>query len=89
MSLFQSAGSFKSVSPFFACSITSGNLNVLSSITGLQKDRDRGTAGPKEGLSSIGRFRMNSQDLSQILIFLKKIGFRKARLNLTCILNKI
>ena len=24
---------------------------------GLQKDRDRGTAGPKEGLSSIGRFR--------------------------------
>ena len=23
---------------------------------GLQKDRDRGTAGPKEGLSSIGRF---------------------------------
>ena len=25
-------------------------------LAGLQKDRDRGTAGPKEGLSSIGSF---------------------------------
>ena len=29
--------------------------------TGFQKDRDRGTAGPKEGVSPIGRFGLKGQ----------------------------
>ena len=36
---------------------------------GLQKDRDRRTGGPKEGLCSIGRCRIKYQILVRILIF--------------------
>ena len=38
-------------------------------VPGLQKDRDRRTAGPMEGLSSIGRFSKTSKIWNKFSIF--------------------
>ena len=42
--------------------------------TGLQKDRDRGTAGTKEGSSSIGRFGSKAKNVVVIVLFLHIIN---------------
>ena len=41
---------------------------MIASTTGLQKDRDNGTAGPKEGFSPIGRFGLKGQNCCQLFL---------------------
>ena len=36
--------------------------------TGLQKDKDHGTAGPKEGFSPIGSFGLKGQNWCQLFL---------------------
>ena len=48
---------------------------------GLQKDRDRGTTGPKEGLSPIGRFEQKGNFLFQLYSFLNHLISRKAKMS--------
>ena len=42
-------------------------LRLKKGGTGLQKDRDHGTAGRKEGLSSIGRFMLKCTKLERLM----------------------
>ena len=46
--------------------------NRLSYKSGLQKDRDRGTTGPKEGLIPIGRFGLIGHFFRPIVLFLQQ-----------------
>jgi hypothetical protein len=54
---------------------------------GLQKDRDHGTTGPKEGLRPISRFRQKGHFWFQLFFFLNYLTSRKAQMSLKVHLN--
>ena len=63
------------------------NLIQLQKHSGLQKDRDRGTAGPKEGLIQLGRFEMKTTIDFQCIYSLQKSdlpGVSIYQMNLLC-----
>ena len=54
--------------------------DYIAEDSGLQKDRDRGTRGPKEGWSPIGRFGLKDQLWYQLYFFLNNMTFLKAKM---------
>ena len=55
---------------------------LWNSGAGLQKDRDRGTTGPKEGLSPIGRFGLKGEICCQLFSFSNNVIMWEAQKSL-------